>query len=536
MASSGLKTVYGRAKATAKTPVSVKIDNNQVLNSTGIGYVYKTSDEVYLKRFLLLGAEGGTMYASEQKLNKENAKHTLEMIKSDGKRVVDIVVDVSDKGLAVKNDAALFVLAMASSFGDNETRAYALANLNRVARISTHLFQYLGFVQDMRGWGRGLKNAVGAWYTDKDDKSLAFQVVKYPSREGWSHRDALRLAHPKAVGTKQEIFHYAVKGWDSVGDVPHDNEALHVIWASEKLKTATGKEVLDLIKTYNLPMEVVPTNLRNKEIYESMIPHAGLTWLIRNLGNLSKSGAIASGQYSNLNAVCDRLTNVDNIKKARIHPLSVLVALNTYKGGKGIRGNGEWPVIQKVVDALDACFKMSFKYLEPSGKRFVYGLDVSGSMDVGLISGLPGITPRIASACMATASVQTESNVETMAFSYEFERFPIGKTESLESVINRMRDMRFGGTNCSLPMKWALENKVEADVFVIFTDSETWAGGHPSAALKSYRNKMGIDAKLVVCGMTATNFTIADPSDPLQLDVVGCSADLPSVISEFAKL
>ena len=38
--------------------------------------------------------------------------------------------------------------------------------------------------------------AVGTSSREADD--LALQVVKYQQRDGWSHGDLLRLAHPKA--------------------------------------------------------------------------------------------------------------------------------------------------------------------------------------------------------------------------------------------------------------------------------------------------------------------------------------------------
>jgi 60 kDa SS-A/Ro ribonucleoprotein len=98
-----------------------------------------------------------------------------------------------------------------------------------------------------------------------------------------------------------------------------------------------------------------------------------------------------------------------------------------------------------------------------------------------------------------------------------------------------MEKMQFGGTDCALPMTWALKNRVGADAFVVYTDSETWAGGHPVAALRKYRNKMGIPAKLVVVGMTATEFTIADPDDAGMLDVVGFDTVAPGVISQFVR-
>jgi 60 kDa SS-A/Ro ribonucleoprotein len=45
---------------------------------------------------------------------------------------------------------------------------------------------------------------------------------------------------------------------------------------------------------------------------------------------------------------------------------------------------------------------------------------------------------------------------------------------------------------------------------------------------------MGIDAKLVVMGMTATDFSIADPTDRGMLDVVGMDSAAPNIVREFA--
>jgi len=71
---------------------------------------------------------------------------------------------------------------------------------------------------------------------------------------------------------------------------------------------------------------------------------------------------------------------------------------------------------------------------------------------------------------------------------------------------------------------------------VILTDSETWAGDvHPPRALRDYRRASGIDARLVVVGMVANEFSIADPSDPGMLDVVGFDTATPQLISDFAR-
>lgn len=84
-------------------------------------------------------------------------------------------------------------------------------------------------------------------------------------------------------------------------------------------------------------------------------------------------------------------------------------------------------------------------------------------------------------------------------------------------------------------VRWATANKVLADTFVVYTDNETWAGSvHPHQALRGYRDWSGIDARLVVVGLTATDFTIADPADPGMLDISGFDSALPTLLTDFS--
>ena len=83
---------------------------------------------------------------------------------------------------------------------------------------------------------------------------------------------------------------------------------------------------------------------------------------------------------------------------------------------------------------------------------------------------------------------------------------------------------------------YATQEKIPVDAFIVITDNETYAGRiHPSQALARYREKMGINAKEVVVGTTATPFTIADPKDLNTLDVVGFDTSVPTVISNFIR-
>ena len=184
-------------KSRTSTPQNEPIPgSNQVPNSGG-GYSWAVDDWVRLDRFLILGSEGGTYYIKESALTRENAEAVARCIAEDGERTVARIVEVSEAGRAPKNDPAIFALALCAALGDPATKRAAFDALPRVCRTGTHLFHFAQFVDGLRGWGRGLREAVAAWYAMPPAK-LALQAIKYQQRDGWAHRDLLRLAHAEA--------------------------------------------------------------------------------------------------------------------------------------------------------------------------------------------------------------------------------------------------------------------------------------------------------------------------------------------------
>jgi len=95
---------------------------------------------------------------------KQNHDAIVRCVKADGVRAVNRVVEISDAGRAPKNDPAIFALALVAAHGSAEAKAFAFQHLGKVCRIGTHLFHFAEYVNALRGWGRGLRNAVGRWY------------------------------------------------------------------------------------------------------------------------------------------------------------------------------------------------------------------------------------------------------------------------------------------------------------------------------------------------------------------------------------
>jgi 60 kDa SS-A/Ro ribonucleoprotein len=135
------------------TPQSQPADPRQVQNSAG-GYTFTVAPLERLRRFLVLGIDGGTYYASERELTEANAEVVLAWARDRAGELVDEVVSISTSGRAPRNNAALFALAAAAALGDAEGRKAALAALPKVARTGTHLFVF--------GWVRRAVPGLGA--------------------------------------------------------------------------------------------------------------------------------------------------------------------------------------------------------------------------------------------------------------------------------------------------------------------------------------------------------------------------------------
>jgi 60 kDa SS-A/Ro ribonucleoprotein len=537
--------------STRETPQSEAIAGT-VPNSAG-GHAYPVDDWTRLQRFLILGSAGGSYYASEAKLTKDNAKVVEKCLRKDYVATIDTIVNVSIAGRNAKQEPVMFALAMAAGCDIPEARAKALRVLPEVCRTGTHLFLFISYIEQFRGWGRGLRDAVANWYLTKSPDELEFQVAKYRQRGGWSHKDVLYLSkpqffHPDKVTPATD----AILKW-AAGKEQNDfnllSDFLKTVDATQK-GSLPAMELADIISENRLPWECVSTEaLAHPETWHALLPHMPIGALVRNLGRMTANGTLKPMTGATAHVI-SRLTNGEAVRKSRIHPLSVLLASATYAEGKGVRGKLSWTPIAQINDALDEAFHLAFANVEPANKRTLLALDVSGSMGWPHIAGT-FITPRTAAAAMALVTARTEPRYQVIAFasaqgmrSYRRQGIDpddglmpvdITKRSTLKSTLRATDSLPFGGTDCALPMLYAIKHQIEIDTFVVYTDSETWAGHiHPSQALGEYRRQTGIQARLVVVGMVANEFSIADPKDAGMLDVVGFDSAAPALISDFS--
>ena len=545
-----------------ETPQGLPIPGRDMVENNAGGFVFKLDEWKQLERFLILGSEGGTFYVSEKKLTAENANKVLLLLQKDGLKVVAKTVEMLTSGRAPKPDTAIFVLALAAAKGDDATRKAALAAVPSALKTGTQLLKFVDTVNELRGWGRGLKKAIQLWFKGRKAETLALQLVKYKQREGWSMKDVLRLAKPVPADDVQgKLFGWTAKrdnaAWAKAPVAPGD-KALDFVWAAEQASglklvaenadtaeakailaeanQASVKKLVDLIVTYRLPREALPTEALNRaEVWEALLQEMPMTAMIRNLGTMSKIGLLKPLSDAE-KLVAGRLTDAARLRGAKVHPIQVLSALRTYSSGRGVRSAATWTASSKIIESLDEAFELSFGAVEPAGTRHLLGLDVSASMTDGEIAGVPGLTPNVASAALAIVTARTEPWTAIMGFDEGIRELGVTAKDSIVDATKKVSAINGGGTDAALPMIWALQNKIQVDTFVVLTDSETWAGKiQPVQALEKYRQATGIGAKLIVVGMTSTGFTIADPNDAGMLDVVGFDGATPAFMAKFAK-
>jgi 60 kDa SS-A/Ro ribonucleoprotein len=511
-----------------------------------------------LNRFLILGCEGGTYTASEQKLTRENATSITACLAEDAQRTIDRIVKISETGRAPKNDPMIFALALAATSADLKTRQAAFAAMPKVCRTGTHLFHFAQELEALgQGWSRSKRRAFANWYLNRSADRLAMQLIKYQQRDGMSHARLLQMCHPVATSEQQNAaFRWVATDPFDLGErtiggdfkkhsfpvrkyAAIDQSKLpDAIQAFERIKKATEvKDVIQLIKSYDLPHECVPNDFKNDpQVWEALLEgmKTKTTALLRNLNKMTASGLLAPMSDAS-KRVADMLTDAALLKAGRIHPMQILIALSVYSQGKGIKGKLTWTPVQEITDALDQAFYQAFETVEPTNKKHLLAVDVSGSMSwaSALIAGTH-LHAREAAAAMALITSKKERCV-AIAFSSDPTPVNLGKSRSVMDVINEFAKMPAAATDCSYPMRYAKERKLDIDTFVIYTDNEHNAKIPPHQALAEYRDFIGHDAKLIAVGMAANAVSIADPNDANCLNVCGFDSAVPEIMSYFTR-
>src|SRR5688572_3360350 len=97
-----LRTYANILNKKSSTPQSAPIPGREAemaKNSAG-AYSFAVDEWEQYRRFLILGSEGGSYYASDRELTLDNAKVVERVIQADAARAIELLCSVSEAGRA----------------------------------------------------------------------------------------------------------------------------------------------------------------------------------------------------------------------------------------------------------------------------------------------------------------------------------------------------------------------------------------------------------------------------------------------------
>ena len=520
-----------------KTPQTQAIPGREaeMIQGRSGGYMFEASIWQTLSRCLLIGTANSTYYAGKRELTDDFVDTLKKAIALDPQRVAKEIVYASD-GKSINNSSPILSLVLLSMGDSSEAKQAFIEIFPKVVRTGSHFYEWLSYTKSMRGFGKVIKQVGTAWLSREDVKGLAYQLLKYQQRHGFSNRDALRLFHVKPVTEEHDrLYNWVVNGWSELPEqIP--SEAQAQIWWYEWLKRhpeQTHKAIAQGRLTHEM---AAPVGNMNRQAWQLLFDTMPIGAMLRNLGSLTNLGVLRIDAVDNLDRLEGVLNNRNYLRKGRIHPIDVLKALKTYaSGGKVGRSKKTLTPVPLSVDILEKALEMSFEVVEPTNKVFLHAVDISGSMS-GCVAESVGLNCCEIATAMALVTAKAEKNYVIRGFSTKFIDLKISKSDSFRSALKKASNRNIGGTDASVAYDWAIKNKFKADVICFWTDSESWAGRkHPAQALKEYRAKVNPNAKAVYVTLAPYNITLVDPQDSNSWDLAGFDPGIPRLIQMIGK-
>lgn len=476
-----------------------------------------------LVRVLILGTASNTFYTSAADLTDEATGVINACITEDGPRTVQTIIEVAAKGRAYKTDPAIYALSRCLTDGDLPTRRLASDAISVVCRTGTHLLHLAAMLHKQRGWGAVIERGFARWYNAKPVDQLAYQLVKYRDRDGWTHRDILRLAHlAPRTDAVANVLNYALRGYSENGTFPM------IIHGVEYLKTLDkAEDAARIIADYHIPREAVPSHfLTSPLVWDALLQDMPITAMVRNLATMTRVGLIRGGTEAE-RSIAAALRDEARLKS--LHPMQVLLAMTTYASGVSFRGDTTWTPSEAILEALDDAFYGTFGNVPAIGKETILAVDSSASMGSRMHDS--ALTYRQAAAALAMIAAHADHSCTILCFDTTIKEVKLRPTMRLDAVTKAM-SFAGSGTYTALVPQAIVANQLPCEVLCWYTDGET-ASKDTMGLLDHLRHK-GLQ-RSVAYAMTPTSRGLLRDAPDWCLNVVGFDAAAPALATMFAR-
>jgi len=379
------------------------------------------------------------------------------------------------------------------------------------------------FVQIMRSGvvgrkslGSAPKALVRKWLDSASERALIdASVGTSPSLQ-----DVVRLVHPKPADATREAFY----GW--LLGKPHLFERLpQALQALKLFELDRSREVPDV------PFQMLTKLNLDAQGWAQVALRGGWQMLRMNLNTFGRHGVFLLPHVTD--AIVERLTDRQAIRRARVLPYQLLIARSTI-GAK---------VPRIVQEALETAMEIALENVPSFGGRVVVCPDVSGSMASPITGNRRSATSEArcidVAALMAAAVMRANPHTTVLPFADAVREIRLDPKERAMMNAKRLAALGGGGTNCSAPLQWLWRHRIEAELVIMVSDNQSWIDGRNRGASQTMEmwslfRQRNPKAKLVCIDLQPYGTTQAAEGADV-LNVGGFSDEVFEIVRLFAR-
>lgn len=379
------------------------------------------------------------------------------------------------------------------------------------------------FVQIMRSGVVGRKSLgsvpkglVRKWLDTASERALIDASVGTSP----SLRDVVRLVHPKPADATREAFY----GW--LLGKPHLFERLpQALQALKLFELDRSREVPDV------PFQMLTALNLDAQGWAQVALRGGWHMLRMNLNTFARHGVFLLPHVTD--AIAERLSNREAIKRARVLPYQLLIAHSTIG-----------PKVPGIVrEALETAMEIALENVPSFRGRVVICPDVSGSMAAPITGKRGTATSAVrcidVAALIAAAVMRANPDTTVLPFAEVVRETRLNPHAKVMTNAERLASMGGGGTNCSAPLEWLWRHRVQAELVILVSDNQSWVDARAQGASQTMKmwsmfRQRNPQAKLVCIDLQPYGTTQAAEGIDV-LNVGGFSDQVFEIVRLFAR-
>ncbi|GAB0092977.1 hypothetical protein DMENIID0001_080290 [Sergentomyia squamirostris] len=539
---------------------------------------------MHLLRFLHTGNMEPCYVASKKKTSvrelcriPENLECLKTLASSEQHRMVTLTIKKAlDSPCLRRKDEALICIVYCLHLVNNQELRNAIHHMLPdilVTQQDLFLFAYYNKFYSLTrtGYGRGLRNAISKWYNLRTPEELVDMMGSRHVFHKWSHKDILNVAHPKikdpekvlivksAFQSNQKTFENAKDNNDLATMIAH--QRLLLILEFKNLKDPA--KAAQMIEKHKFPFAYLPTHLwKFRVVWEVLLPTMTYPELLEVIPRLSALKMLKPSD-SLSKKFCAALSNMELIKKSKMHPISVYAFLQLYRSKCRYPEQfketyyrqklkvEEMEVNQYFTRKIMSGVNHSFKYLEPIDQDICVVINLRKNFMNKSVFGLKQLTCLDVSLLMALSMLHAGRNVAVMTYTEakgSLTRVPLTKEMTYDEAHKICEDMAMVKTFQLLgtPLDVALAEGKKYNVFIVFVDSAQRCGRNgkpPFLQFMHYKTKCqqkppNSSVRYIMVNLRRRKGDMKfndNPESMGMMEIAGFDRNTPKIIEAFVK-